>query len=145
MPANPLIGTWWLVSWELRDAEGRVTYPWGRDPVGFITYTADGRMAVQFGRSDRAQLHVADWLAASDAEIVAAARGYFAYCGTYECRDDTVVHRLDFCLMPNWIGGEQVRQVALSGDTVTLFTPPTQLGGQQRASTRLAASVKPTP
>ena len=53
MTANPLVGTWRLVSVENRDSEGSVTYPFGRNPVGFITYTADGRMAVQFGRADR--------------------------------------------------------------------------------------------
>jgi hypothetical protein len=120
MTANPLIGTWRLVSFEARDADGRVTYPWGRDPQGFLTYTADGRMAGQLGRADRPRLAVADWLAASDAEIAAAARDYFAYCGTYEVRDGTVVHQVDLSLIPNRIGGELVRSVALNGDTLTL-------------------------
>jgi hypothetical protein len=58
-------------------------------------------MAAQLGRPDRPRLTVADWLAASDADIAAAARDYFAYCGTYEFRDTTVVHRVDLSLIPN--------------------------------------------
>ena len=138
MIANPLVGTWRLVSFEVRDEDGHVTYPFGRDAVGFITYTTDGRMAVQFGRANRAHVASADWpdwVAGADADIAVAARNYFAYCGTYELRDGTVVHRVELSLMPNWIGGEQVRVVALNGDTVTLATPPTLVGGQQQVGT----------
>src|SRR5687768_9080138 len=108
MTANPVVGTWRLVSFEVRDDGGQVTHPFGHDALGFITYTGDGHMAVQFGRADRARLVVGDWMAAPDAEVAAAAHDYFAYCGTYEYRDGTVVHRIGLSLMPNWIGGEQV-------------------------------------
>ena len=91
-------------------------------------------MAVQFGRADRPRLTVADWLAASDTEIAAAARHYFSYCGTYELRDTTVVQRLDLSLIPNWMGGEQVRLVALNEDTLTLSTPPRLIGGRQQVA-----------
>jgi hypothetical protein len=50
---NPLVGTWRLVSFEVRDEDGRITHPLGEDAVGFITYAPDGHMAVQFGRADR--------------------------------------------------------------------------------------------
>jgi ABC-type cobalamin transport system ATPase subunit len=134
MTANPLVETWRLVSFEAQNADGRVTHPFGPNPQGFLTYTTDGRMAGQIGRSDRPHLGVADWLAASDAEIAAAARDYFAYCGTYEFRGTTVVHRVDLSLIPNRIGGELVRVVALNGDTLTLSTPY-PVRGQQQAAT----------
>jgi Lipocalin-like domain len=85
-----LVGTWRLVSFEMRDEDGRVTHPLGGDAVGFITYTPDGHMAVQFGRADRARLAVGDWAFATPAEIATAARDYFEYCGTYELRDGEV-------------------------------------------------------
>lgn len=50
-------------------------------------------------------------------------------------RGDTVVHRVKLSVMPNWIGGEQVRLVALSGDTVILSTPLMPLGGRQQTAT----------
>lgn len=135
MTEQSLVGTWRLLSFEVQDEDGSVTHPFGRDAVGFITYTADGRMAVQFGRADRARLAVGDWIAAPAGEIATAARDYFAYCGTYEVHDGTVVHRIELSLMPNWIGGEQTRLVALDGDTVTLTTPPTPVGGRQQVAT----------
>lgn len=135
MSEHPLVGTWRLESFDVRDEGGNVTYPFGRDAVGFITYTADGRMAVQFGRADRARLAAADWVGGTPTEIATAARDYMAYCGTYELRDGEVVHRVELSLMPNWIGGELVRLVAFAGDTVTLTTPPTPVGGRQQVAT----------
>ncbi len=135
LPDNSLVGTWRLVSFEVRDEDARVTHPFGHDPLGFITYTADGRMAVQFGRADRACLAAGDWVAATPGEIAAAARDYIAYCGTYEFRDGTVVHRVNLSLMPNWVGGELVRDVVLNEDIVTLSTPPTAVGGRQQIAT----------
>jgi hypothetical protein len=72
---------------------------------------------------------------ATPAEIETAARAYFAYCGTYEYRDGEVTHRVELSLMPNWIGGEQVRLVSFDGDTVTLATRPMPVGGRQQTAT----------
>jgi hypothetical protein len=130
-----LVGTWRLVSFEAQDAEGAISYPFGREADGFITYTNDGRMAVHFGAADRARLADGDWVAGADAEIAAAARVYFAYCGTYEVHGDTVVHRIESSLMPNWVGGEQTRHVARNGGTITLTTPPTLVGGRSQVGT----------
>ena len=82
MNGGQLIGTWQLVSYEVRDAEGRITQPFGHDPAGFLTYTGDGHMSGQLGRAARARVSVDDWEAAPDADLAAAARDYFAYCGT---------------------------------------------------------------
>lgn len=143
MKANALVGTWRLVSFAVQDADGRVSYPFGSDAEGFITYAADGQMAVQFGAANRNHLAGSDWLAGSDAEVAAAARHYFAYCGTYEVHGDTVIHHVALSLMPNWIGGELVRHVALHADRVTLTTPPTPVGGQQQTATLIWQRVDP--
>ncbi len=135
MSEQPLVGTWRLVSFEVRDESGRVTHPFGQDAVGFITYTADGHMAVQFGRADRAPLTAGDWMGGAAAEIATAARDYFAYCGTYEHRDGVVVHHVEQSLMPNWVGAEQVRLATLDGSRVTLSTPLLPVGGQQQVAT----------
>ena len=119
---------------EVRDDEGRVAYPFGRDATGFITYSPDGHMAVQFGRTERASLATSDWLAAAPAEIAAAARDDFAYCGSWELRGGEVVHRVRLSLMPNWIGSEQVRLVNVEGERLTLSTPPLPVGDRQQTA-----------
>jgi hypothetical protein len=51
---NPLVGIWRLMSFEMRNEQGRVRHPLGPDAVGFITYAPDGHMAVQFGLANGA-------------------------------------------------------------------------------------------
>jgi hypothetical protein len=46
MTSNPLIGTWRLISWENRGADGQISYPLGKDAMGYIMYTQDGYMFV---------------------------------------------------------------------------------------------------
>jgi hypothetical protein len=135
MSEPSLVGTWRLVSFQTRDEEGSIAFPFGHDPVGFITYTADGQMSVQFGRAGLVGPEDGSWVGADPADIVAAARDYYAYCGAYEVRDGEVVHKVALSLMPNWMGGEQVRLTAFEGDRVTLATPPLPIGGRQQVAT----------
>jgi hypothetical protein len=51
--SNPLVGTWKLVSWENRSADGTISYPLAEDAVGFILYTDDGYMPVAIMRRGR--------------------------------------------------------------------------------------------
>jgi hypothetical protein len=135
MVAHPIVGTWRLDSFVVRDDEGNISYPMGPDAEGLLTYTDDGRMTVQWGEANRPRLAVADWWSATDTEISAAARGFLAYSGTYEIRDGTVAHRIELSLMPNWVGEVFLRTVAFDGDTVTLSTPPTPIGGHLQVAT----------
>jgi Lipocalin-like domain len=132
MAINPLLGTWRLVSFEVRSEGGSIEYPFGREPVGYINYSAEGHMSVQLARADRANLAEDDWLTAPDAEIVEAARDYVGYAGTYELRDGEVVHSVTVSLIPNWVGTQQVRRLAIDGDKITLSTPQISYGGPSR-------------
>jgi hypothetical protein len=123
-----LAGTWRLALFRVRHEEGTEVFPFGRDAVGFATYTADGFMSAQVGRADRSPLAGVDWSAAPDAAIAAAARGYVTYCGPWELRGETVAHRVTQSLVPDWVGGEQVRRVELAGDALTLTAPPVAVG-----------------
>jgi len=44
MTSNPFVGTWRLRSMTSRAEDGTVTYPYGPDAAGYITYTDDGFM-----------------------------------------------------------------------------------------------------
>lgn len=124
MAANPLIGTWRLVSWESHTADGKVGYPLGRDAMGYIIYTAEARMMVTMMAADRPQMPSGDSLAGTPVEKAAAYDTYNSYSGTYEFQGDKVIHHVDLSLIPNRVGTDQVRAVALDGDRVTLTTPP---------------------
>lgn len=134
MRPNPLIGTWRLISWENRSVDGQVSYPLGKDAVGYITYNADGYMFVAIMRPDRAKFAAADLFGGSTQEKAQAADTYVSYCGRYEFRGDTVVHHVDLSLFPNWVGVDQERLVEFTGDQLILSTRPILLGGLQQTA-----------
>ncbi len=132
MATNPLIGTWRLVSYHSKTADGRMLYPYGMQVAGFITYTPEGRMAVAFGKADRPRFASGDRVGATSEEKAAAYDTFFAYAGTYEFLGDRVVHHVEVCLFPNWVGTDLTRFVALEGDTATFTTVPYLRGGVEQ-------------
>jgi hypothetical protein len=95
----------------------------GEGANGCIHYLPDGRMAVliQYGACPPLPAAPAQ---ASDAELAAAARRFYAYAGPFTIEGDRVIHHLDTCSNPNDVGADYVRTVALDGDRLTLGTPP---------------------
>ena len=134
MTRNPLLGTWRLVELVSRTADGDVVYPFGRDAVGYITYTPDGRMSVSIMSADQARFAGEDIAGGTTAEKATIAETYLSYCGTYEIRGDTVLHHVEISAFPNWIGADQVRTFALDGDRLSLTTPPLLRNGVRRTS-----------
>ena len=134
MSANPLLGTWKLLSWENRTPEGDVSYPLGEDAVGYLSYTADGFVFVAITSPGRAPFAAADLLSGSAAEKASAAETYVSYCGRYELRGNMVVHHVELSLFPNWEGTDQPRLVEIDGETMTLSTRPLLLAGKQRTA-----------
>jgi lipocalin-like protein len=131
---NPLVGRWRLVSWENRSVNGQLSYPLGQDAVGYILYDEDGYMFVAIMRPNRAKFAAGDLLRASTEEKAHAAESYVSYCGRYEFHGDTVIHHVELSLFPNWVGVDQERLVALSGNRLILSTRPMLLAGTEQTA-----------
>ena len=125
-----VVGTWRLKLWETRTTDGRVTYPLGRDAVGYLIYTAGGHIAVPMMRANRPAFASDDLLGGTVEEQATAAAGYVTYCGRYEVRNGTVIHRVELSLFPNWVGSTQVRFAEVEADEVTITTDPLAIGGE---------------
>jgi lipocalin-like protein len=135
MTSNPLIGTWELVSWENRSvADGELSYPLGKDALGYIFYNQDGYMFVAIMGPNRLKFAADDLLSGTKEEEAQAEETYVSYCGRYEFKGETVVHYVELSLFPNWVGGKQERLVDLRGNRLTLSTPPILLGGIQQSA-----------
>ena len=131
MTSNPLVGTWRLISWETRSVDGqKVSYPFGREAVGYIMYNEDGYMSVDITRPNRERFAAADLLSGNTEEKAHAASTYVSYCGQYEFQGETVIHHVELSLFPNWVSVDQERLVELRGNRLTLSTRPTLLGGK---------------
>jgi Lipocalin-like domain len=119
---------------EQKPPHGEVCHPLGKDAVGYIMYGQDGYTSVSIMRPDRPKFAAGDLLSGGAQERARATDTYVSYCGRYEFRGDTVVHRVELSLFPNWVGVEQERLVEVKGDRLTLSTRPILLGGVQRTA-----------
>jgi hypothetical protein len=111
---SPIIGTWDLVAVSTRWANGRVTEPWGRRPIGRMSYGSDGRMSALLMDARRNQASGR----AVPADMLASAASYY---GTYSI--DTVrrviTHKVVASLRATE-AGTQERGYVVQGDTLTL-------------------------
>jgi hypothetical protein len=121
-----LLGSWRLVSNEEHRADGSVTAVWGRSPAGSLMYQANGRMAVQLMDPRRRSFASEDRAAGTAEEVKEAFAGYLAYFGSFRVDEaaGVVVHHVEGATFPNLIGTEQRRLFVLSGNRLTLTTPP---------------------
>ena len=126
-----VVGTWKLVSAVTMNDKGVAKDFFGKNPLGFIMYSADGRMSVILTSRDRKALSVNDHSAAPVAERAEAFATMFAYAGRYTFTGDKVVHHVEVSAVPNLVGTDLVRFAKLEGDRLTLRTPPMQSGGEQ--------------
>lgn len=117
-----LIGTWRLVSWELRSTDREPFYPLGKDAIGQLMYSADGYMAVVLTRPGRVAFKSPWLMEGTSAEKIDAMDSYSSYTGRYEVREQEgkVIHYVEHSLFPNWIGTAQERFFKLKGDRLEL-------------------------
>ncbi len=128
---GPLIGTWKLLSCEVRYSDGSVSYPWGRDAQGFLIYSTDGYMMAVLCNAHRPRFAGNDLVHASPEEQAQAAQTYLSYGGPYELQGKTLIHHVQVSLFPNWVGQDQVRVIEeLEGDRLTLRAQPMLIAGK---------------
>jgi hypothetical protein len=114
---NPLLGTWKLKSYETTTVRGEKSAPYGEHPIGYLSYSADGRMQV-IGTSS-ARMVPLD-LAPTDEEQVALYKTMFAYAGTYSVEAGKVTHHVEVSWNEVWTGTDQVRFYEVNGNTLTI-------------------------
>ena len=123
MVQNPFVGTWRLLSYEVRRADGEIVYPWGQDPIGLLIYSEDGYMSVAMMSANRTRFVTNDVKRSTIEEKAAAVNTYISYSGRYDIQGDTVIHHVEVCLFPNWVGNDQKRTYKFDDNRLTLSTP----------------------
>ncbi len=109
-----LLGSWRLVAAEREEVpSGAKTAYLGDNPAGYLHYMADGRMLALITREGR-KTPAGKFANAAEAE--ALIRSMIAYGGTFECRDNHVLHHYDISWNQSFTGTEQRRSVTLEGN-----------------------------
>lgn len=132
-PAEPrLIGTWTLVSYELRNGANEVVYPLGKNAQGQIIYDDVGNMSCHLINPNPPE-RPGD---ARDGTAYEARMSYERYSSYYGPYDVDVTHRkvnhhVVGALMPGWAGTTVVRDYVFDGADQLTLSAKTGAGDQQ--------------
>lgn len=128
---NRLLGTWKLVSASSTDTAGaQLEPPYGASPLGFLTYTEEGRVTALISYTGRKPLSIGAKGPALLEEQAQAFKTFLAYAGRYRLSDDKIIHSIDISSIQNYVGKELVRTVKFQGKQILLLTPPTMVNGK---------------
>ncbi|HEY8268128.1 MAG TPA: lipocalin-like domain-containing protein [Xanthobacteraceae bacterium] len=117
-----LLGTWKLVSAVREEIpSGRKTDFFGPDPVGYLTYSPEGRMFALIVRGDRKRPKGA---VAAPSEIEALFKSAVSYTGKFTVEGNEVIHYVDASMNEAWTGTVQRRTAAFENGRLALSTPP---------------------
>ena len=140
--ARRFIGTWKLIS-AVREEHpsGEMVEQFGPGAIGFLNYSADGRMLALLVRSDRKR---PAGFPVSDEEAAGLFRGLVSYGGRYDVKGDEVFHYVDISANEIWTGSEQQRFFRFDGDRLRLSTPinPDPIDGKISVRSMLWEKVK---
>lgn len=132
-PSEPrLIGTWRLVSYELRNGEEEPLYPMGQHAQGQIIYDKVGNMSCHL-LNPNPPVRPADATDGVAYEARMSYDRYSSYYGPYEVdnRAQTVHHHVVGALMPGWAGTTVIRNYVFEGDDMLTLSARTDAGNQQ--------------
>jgi lipocalin-like protein len=127
------VGTWKLVSALSTDSSGQhLEPPYGSNPLGFLTYTEDGRVTALISYGGRKPLSIGAKPPALLEEQAEAFKSFFAYGGRYRLNADQVIHSIEIASIQNYVNRELVRSVKFQGDQIRLITPATMVNGKMQ-------------
>ena len=137
-----LIGTWTLVSWELRNADGTTSQYFGTNPTGIAFFDAGGHYILTAMRRDRPKYsieHFGQITQVTAEESRATVQGTMTYFGTYTVSesDRRIAVHVEASSFPNWNGTDQDRFFEIIGDQLRLIVHPPQGGTAHVLWTRL--------
>jgi len=124
--------------------KGEVKDSYGRNPTGFLTYTADGRMMVIITNDGRKPLSVPDWISAPAEERAEAFATSVAYAGRYTFSGDKVIHHVEAATLQNFVNTDFVRFITkVDRDRLVLRVPPLLKGGERVTKELVWERMKP--
>ena len=132
MKNDPLFGAWKLKSLETRASDGSVSYPCGKETLGYAVISPEGYFCVAIMSANRKRFSSQDMKGGSVEERANAADSYISYAGTCEIEKDKFRVKVEVSLFPNWIGTTQERNYKIKGKTLSVSTTPTLVNGKEQ-------------
>ena len=124
-----VVGAWSLVSFNVDEGKGGEKPRFGPDPVGYLIYSADSRMAAVLAGTRRPELKSPAGTSSSEASRTESLSNFLAYAGRYEIRGDRVFHHVEVSVFTNLVGTTLERQFKVEGEILTIRTLPPEIWG----------------
>ncbi|WP_163160031.1 lipocalin-like domain-containing protein [Bradyrhizobium uaiense] len=121
-----LIGTWTLIAWEQKKADGTIVRRYGTGPKGIAFFDADGHYIITVMKSERPKYASNALWQGTPEENKDTADGTITYFGTYSTSeaDRSITIHVEGSSFPNWNGTDQKRLVTIAEDQLTLTVRP---------------------
>ncbi len=117
-----LIGAWELISWQAKTLTGDLIYPWGQDVFGMLIYIKENKMSATLMKANRPNFEHDIFNEIYPKDKAAAFDSFTAYAGNYSIVNNTIIHHVHYCSIPNFVGLDLVRDAILAEDQLTLKT-----------------------
>jgi hypothetical protein len=145
---NRLVGTWTYESIVVERTDGTRVAPFGSDPKGFITLSADGRYSLQLIRPDIPKIASKDRLSGTAEENRAVAQGVLSQFGTYSVNEaeGTLTLHVETSSFPNENGTDHERIItSISADKLQWTNPTPTTPGIAYSTLRRAKASGESP
>ena len=119
LAADSIVGTWKLVRF-VNVVDGEEQHPFGREPRGYFTYTAEGVLMIQIQH----ETPPTTWKSL-DGAFSGNTPWYVGYFGRFSVRPDegVVVHEVEGGTVLRYIGTDQPRPFTLDGNRLVIGEP----------------------
>jgi ubiquinone biosynthesis protein COQ4 len=119
-----IVGSWTLRRLSMRRAGSTEdVLVWGEEPLGQLTYTADGRMSAVLCKASQLTSRSSAG-ACTEAEQADLYRNSYSYAGRYSVTPGGIVHHVEVAADPSWIGTDQLRLAKVTDRELTITTAP---------------------
>lgn len=125
-----VVGAWKLESFDERVADGSFKPRFGPNPVGYLIYTASGRVSATLSGIHRRPFASGSSPSAA-ANCDASVHDFLAYAGKYEISGSTVFHHIETSVFTNLVGITLKRGFQLRGNRLEIRTRPPYIWGRQ--------------
>ncbi|MGA8534125.1 MAG: lipocalin-like domain-containing protein [Candidatus Tumulicola sp.] len=127
--ASAVVGAWKLESFVIDSSADAEKPRFGLNPVGYLIYTANGKMSATLMAAHRAVLDAPNGAKSTREQVIDSLQNFLSYAGSYEVRGNHVFHHVEVSVFTNLVGTTLEREFSLSGDTLTIRTLPPEIWG----------------
>jgi hypothetical protein len=117
-----VVGSWKLVHYKIFLGD-EIIFPFGEDALGYLIYTDDGFMSVQFMRAQRSKHASDDFQHFLPSEKVEIAENFGGYAGRYETSTGQIIHYPEIASLPNFAYAPQIRNCELRDSCLWITCP----------------------